>query len=51
LKPNPINLRNKNKFKDIKALLGVEYTSDVDEEESDEKDVVGLAALALAKPG
>jgi hypothetical protein len=32
LKPNPINLRNKNKFKDVKALVGVEYTSDVDEE-------------------
>jgi hypothetical protein len=25
LKPNPINLRNKNKFKDVKALVGVEY--------------------------
>jgi hypothetical protein len=30
LKPNPINLRNKKKFKDVKALVGVEYTSDVD---------------------
>jgi hypothetical protein len=35
LKPNPINLRNKNKFKDVKALVGIEYTSDVDEEDSD----------------
>jgi hypothetical protein len=51
LKPNPINLRNKNKFKDINALVGVEYTSDVDEEDSDEEDIVGVAGLALAKPG
>jgi hypothetical protein len=51
LKPNPINLRNKNKLKDVKALLGVEYTSDVDEEESDEDDIVGVVGLALAKPG
>jgi hypothetical protein len=51
LKPNPVNLRNKNKFKDIKALLGVEYTSDVDEEESEEEDIVGVASLALAKLG
>jgi hypothetical protein len=50
LKSNPINLRNKNKFKDVKALVGVEYTSDVDEEDSDEEDVVGVAGLALAKP-
>jgi hypothetical protein len=51
LKPNPINLRNKNKFKDVKALMGVEYTSDVDKEDSDEEDIVGVAGLALAKPG
>jgi hypothetical protein len=50
LKPNPINLRNKNKFKDVKALVGAEYTSDVDEEDSDEGDIVGVADLALAKP-
>jgi hypothetical protein len=51
LKQNPINLSNKNKLKDVKALLGVEYTSDVDEEESDEEDIIGVAGLALAKPG
>jgi hypothetical protein len=51
LKPNPINLRNKNKFKDVMALVGVEYTSDVDEEDSDEEDIIGVAGLALAKPG
>jgi hypothetical protein len=50
LKPNPINLRNKNKLKDVKALVGVEYTSDVDEEDSDKEDIVGVASLALAKP-
>jgi hypothetical protein len=51
LKPNPINLRNKNKFKDVKALVGFEYTSDVDEEDSDEEDIIGVAGLARAKPG
>jgi hypothetical protein len=44
-------LRNKNKFKDVKALVGVEYTYDVDEEDSDEEDIVGVADLALAKAG
>jgi hypothetical protein len=44
-------LRNKNKFKDVKALVGVEYTSDVDEEDSDEEDMVGVAGLDLAKLG
>jgi hypothetical protein len=51
LKPNHINLRNKNKLKDVKALVGTEYTSEVDEEYSDEEDMVGVAGLALAKPG
>jgi hypothetical protein len=44
-------LRNKNKFKVVKALIGTEYTSDIDEEDSDEEDVVGVAGLDLAKPG
>jgi hypothetical protein len=47
LKPNPMNLRNKNKLKDVKALLGVEYTSDVDEEESGEEDIIGVAGPGL----
>jgi hypothetical protein len=51
LKPNPINLRNKNKFKDVKALVGTKYTYDVDDEDSDEEDMVGVAGLVLAKLG
>jgi hypothetical protein len=41
LKPNPINLKNKNRE--------AKYTSD--DEEDDEDDDVGIARLALAKPG
>ena len=48
LKPNPIN--NKNKRREVKALLGTEYTSDDDEDEEEEK-VVGVAGLVLAEPG
>jgi hypothetical protein len=51
LKPNPINLRNKKKLKEVKARVCVEYTSDDDEEESEQENMVKMAGLALAKPG
>jgi hypothetical protein len=44
-------LRNKKKFKDVKDLVGVEYTSDDDEEKSERGNMVGLAGMDLAKPG
>ena len=50
LRPNPVNERyNKNKRRDAKALLGVEYVSD--EESEDDEKVVGVAGLVLAEPG
>jgi hypothetical protein len=55
LKPNPLNKKNKDKFKDKKnegkAFVGAEYISDCDEEGSDDERVVGVAGLALAPPG
>jgi hypothetical protein len=38
-------------MKEVKDLVGVEYTSDDDEEENDQENIVGVASLALAKPG